>query len=197
MVWVNIIKALGIASFDCIYPKIFTSSKIRGVGLINKSYFSFINKTTVASFMEVSKKARLFIIFTPQTSPIVILIIIPPVSEFIVSLTVILHTTYLTRQEVDQTFDTTCKSLIDFVNLLINKRLKCLSFCNIFANLATIFVTFPLPNQSLSHWINFSSYQVTPKSSKTAKLSKGGRVKYLFNFFILIWKTKIFMHNLP
>ena len=126
-----------------------------------KSYFSVINKTTVASYLEVSKKAYLFMIFTPYAFPIVILIVIPPASEFIVSLTIILHTTYLTRQEVHQTFDNTCKSMIDSVNLLINKRLKCFSFYNIFANLATIFVTFPWPNYislSLSHWIKFSSY---------------------------------------
>ena len=143
MVWVNIIKALGIASCESIYPKILTSNRVRGIRLINKSYFSVINKTTVASCLKMSKKACLFMIFTPQTFPTVILIIIPPVSELIVSLTVILHTTYLTRQEVDQTFVTTCKSMIDFVNLLINKRLKCLSFYNIFANLAATFVTFP------------------------------------------------------
>ena len=60
-------------------------------------------------------------IFTPYTFSIFILIIIPSVFEFIVSLTVILHTTYLTQQRIDQTFVTTCKSMIDFVNLLINK----------------------------------------------------------------------------
>ena len=69
---------------------------------------------------------------TPQTFLIVILIIIPPVSEFVIVLTVILHTMYLSRQEVDQTFVTTCKSMIDFINLLINKRYKCVSFYNIF-----------------------------------------------------------------
>ena len=143
MMWDNIIKTLEIASFKSIYPKILTSIRVRGIRLINKSYFSVINKTTVTSCLEVSKKACLFMILTPQIFPIVILIIIPPASEFIVSLTVILHTTYLTWQEVDQAFVTTHKSMIDFVNLLINKRLKCLSFYNIFANLATIFVTFP------------------------------------------------------
>ena len=70
-------------------------------------------------------------IFTPQTFPIVILIIIPRVSEFIVTLTVILHTTYLIRQEVDQTFSQTWQRFL-------------LYFLN--------------PTQSLSHWINFSSY---------------------------------------
>ena len=169
MVWVNIIKTQGIASFKSIYPKILTSSRKTGICLINKSYFNVIYKTTVLSCLEVSKKACLFMTFTPSTFPIDILIIIPPVPEFIVSLTVIFYTTYLTRQEVDETFVITCKSMIDFVNLLINKRLKCLSFYDIFANLATIFVTFPLPNQSLSHWINFSSNQVAPKSSHTTK----------------------------
>ena len=49
MVWVNIIKSLGIASFKSIYPKILTSSRVRGICLINKSYFSVIDKTTLAS----------------------------------------------------------------------------------------------------------------------------------------------------
>ena len=62
MVWVNIIKALEIASFKSVYPKILTSS---GICLINKYYFSVINKTIVASCLEVSKKACLFMIFTP------------------------------------------------------------------------------------------------------------------------------------
>ena len=56
MVWISIIKALGIASFKGIYPKILTSSKVRGICLINKSYFSVIIKTTVARCLEVSKK---------------------------------------------------------------------------------------------------------------------------------------------
>ena len=71
-------------------------------------------------------------IFTPFL--IVILIIIPSVSELIVNLIVVLHTTYLTRQGVDHIFVTTCKSMIDFVNLLINKRWRCLSFYKSFAN---------------------------------------------------------------
>ena len=65
MVWVNIIKALGIAGFNSIYPKIFMSSRVRGIRLIHKSYFSVINKTTVASCLKMSKKACLFMIFTP------------------------------------------------------------------------------------------------------------------------------------
>ena len=168
MVWVNIIKALGIESFKGTYPNILTPSRVRGIRLINKSYFSVINKTTVASCLKVSKKAYLFMIFTPKIFPIVILIIIPPVSEFIVSLTVIQHTTYLTRQEVDQTFVTTFKSMIDSVNLLINKRLKCVRFYNIFANLATIFLHFFDPT-SLFPLEKFSSYQVASKSSNTTK----------------------------
>ena len=124
MVWVKIIKSLWIASFKSNYQQILSSSRARGIRLINKSYFSLIDKSTVASCLEVSKKTCLFINFTPYTFPIVILIIIAPVSEFVISLTVILYTTYLTQQEVDQTFITTCKSMIDFVNLLINKRLK-------------------------------------------------------------------------
>ena len=126
MLWTNNLKALGIASFKSIYPEILTSVRVTGIRLINKSYFSVINKTTVASCLEVSKKACLLMIFIPQTFLIVILIIISPVSELTVNLNIILHTTYLTRQEVHQTFVTTCKSMIGFVNL-INKRLKCLS----------------------------------------------------------------------
>ena len=59
MIWDNIIKALRIASFKGIHPKIFTSSKVRGICLISKSYFSVINKTTVTSCLEVSKKSLL------------------------------------------------------------------------------------------------------------------------------------------
>ena len=47
------------------------------------------------------------------------------------------------KTEVDQTYNTTRKYMIDFVKLLFNKRLKCVSFFNNFAKLATIFVTFP------------------------------------------------------
>ena len=142
MIWVNIIKPLGRASFKSNYLNIFTSSRVRGIRLISKSYFSVIDNTTVANCLEVSKKACLFMIFTLQDFPIVMLIIIPPVSAFLISLTVVLRTRCLTRQEVDQAFITTCKSMINFVNL-ISKTLKGVSFYNIFANLATIFVTFP------------------------------------------------------
>ena len=142
MIWVNIIKPLGRASFKSNYLNIFTSSRVRGIRLISKSYFSVIDNTTVANCLEVSKKACLFMIFALQDFPIVMLIIIPPVSAFLISLTVVLRTTCLTRQEVDQAFITTCKSMINFVNL-ISKTLKGVSFYNIFANLATIFVTFP------------------------------------------------------
>ena len=64
MVWVNITKAVEIASFKSAYPKILKSSTVQGIRLINKSYFSVIYETTVASCLEVSKKARLFMIFT-------------------------------------------------------------------------------------------------------------------------------------
>ena len=46
MVCVNIIKALGTAGFKSIHPKMLTSSRVRGIHLINKSYFCVINKTT-------------------------------------------------------------------------------------------------------------------------------------------------------
>ena len=131
-------KPLGIARFKSIYPKIFMSSMVREIRLINKSCSSVIDKTSVAGCLEVRKKA-LLMIFTPGTFLIVILIIIPPVSEFVMCLTVTFHITYLTRQKVDQTFITTCKSKIDFINVLINKKLKCVSFYNIFANLANNF----------------------------------------------------------
>ena len=144
MVWVIIIKALGVANFKSIYPKILTSSRVRAIGLINILSVSLIKPLWPAVWKWAKKPACLW------SSPlrlfqlsIVILIIIPPVSEFIVSLMVILHTTYRTRQKVDQTSVTTCKSMIDFVNPL---RLKCLSFYNFFENLATNFVTFPWPN---------------------------------------------------
>ena len=101
MVWVNIIRALRIACFKRIYPNIPRSSRVRGIRLMNKSYFSVINKSTVASCLEARKKACLFMVFPSYTFPIVIPIIIQTVSEFIVSLTVTLHTTYLARQEVD------------------------------------------------------------------------------------------------
>ena len=65
MIWDNIIKTLEIAGFKSIYPKILTSIWVRGIRLITKSYFSVINKTTVTSCLEVSKKACLFMILTP------------------------------------------------------------------------------------------------------------------------------------
>ena len=100
---VNIIKPLEISSFKSIYPNMFTSNSVRGIHLINKSYFSIITKTTMASLLEVSKKNCLFMIFTYETFPIVILIMIPPAC-----LNIILHTTYLTRQKVGQKFIATC-----------------------------------------------------------------------------------------
>ena len=62
MIWVNIIKPLGRASFKS-NLNIFTSSRVRGIRLISKSYFSVIDNTTVANCLEVSKKACLFMIF--------------------------------------------------------------------------------------------------------------------------------------
>ena len=127
------------ACFKSIYPNILTLSRFRWICLINRSYFRVINKTRVASCLEVRKKAYLYMILTPQSFLIVTLIINSPVSKLNVSLTVTLHTTYLTGQEVDQTFVTTCKSMIGLVNLLINKRLKCLSFYNTLAKLGSDF----------------------------------------------------------
>ena len=108
---------------------------------------------------KVSKNACLFMIFAPYTFPIVIFIIIPPISEFVIILTAILHTTQLKRQELVQTFITTYKSTIDFINLVVNKGLKCVCFYNIFAELPAIFVIFPRPNESLAHWINLIFYR--------------------------------------
>ena len=131
-------KPLGLARFKSIYPKIFMSSMVREIRLINKSVLSIVPVSLIRplwpAVWKCAKKA-----FTPGTFLIVILIIIPPVSEFVMCLTVTLHITYLTRQKVDQTFITTCKSKIDFINVLINKTLKCASFYNIFANLANNF----------------------------------------------------------
>ena len=63
MVWVNIIKALRIASLKSIYPK---SSRLVGSEESASSInLSVMNKTTVASCLEVSKKAYLFMTFTP------------------------------------------------------------------------------------------------------------------------------------
>ena len=59
MVWVNIIKFRGIATFKSIYPKILTSSRVRGICLFNKSDFSVINKSDMASCLELSKSACL------------------------------------------------------------------------------------------------------------------------------------------
>ena len=59
MAWVNIIKAQGIARIKSIYPNILTFSRFRGICLSSKSYFSVINKTTVASCLEANKKALL------------------------------------------------------------------------------------------------------------------------------------------
>ena len=90
----------------------------------------------------MSKKVCLHRFFASQTFPIVLLVIIPSVSKFVISLTVMLHIAYLTRQEAGQAFIPSCKSMIDFVNLLVNKRLKFVSFYNILADLAPPFVTF-------------------------------------------------------
>ena len=81
--------------------------------------------------------------FIPLAFPIVILVIISPAPEFVISLTVTLHNTHLTRQEVDQTFITTCKSRTESVNFLINKRLK-------------VSITF------LQTWQQFSLYLLDP-----------------------------------
>ena len=59
------IKPLRIASFNSIYPKMFTSISVRGIHLINKSSFSVTGKTIVACYLEGSKKACLFMIFSP------------------------------------------------------------------------------------------------------------------------------------
>ena len=58
MVWVHIIKPLGIANIKGIYSKILSSSKVRGISPIKKFDFSVIDKTTVASCLEVSNKAQ-------------------------------------------------------------------------------------------------------------------------------------------
>ena len=56
MVWVSMFKPLWIASFKSVCPKICMSSRVKGIFLISKSYVSVIDKTTVASCLEVSKK---------------------------------------------------------------------------------------------------------------------------------------------
>ena len=87
----------------------------------------------------MNERTYLFMFFTPQTFQTVILVIIPPVSILFISLTVVLLTIYVTRQEVNQTFITTCKAMIDLLKLLTNKRLNCVSFYKIFADLVATF----------------------------------------------------------
>ena len=112
-----------------------TSSRVGGIGIINRSHFSVINKTTVSSCLEMTITGCFFMFFTPQNFPRFILVIIRPLSKFVISLIIILNTKYLSRQEVDHTFITRYKSIIDFTNLLINKPLKGITFCDITYNI--------------------------------------------------------------
>ena len=165
---VNIIKPLGMGSFQSIFPKIITSSKVRGMHLIKKSCSSIIIKTTMVSCLEVSQKACLLMIFFLRLFRLLSL----QLFHLYLNLTLVCAfycNLYPRRQEVDQTFIATCKSMIDFVNLIIDKRLKYVSFYNIFAHLAMILVPFPRSNQSLFQWINLRFYWVAPKRSNTRK----------------------------
>ena len=112
MIWVNIIKSMRKANFKCIYLKILTSSWVGGIRIINKSHFNVINKTTVSSCLEMSITGCLFMFFTPQDFPRFILVIIPPLLKFVISMIIIFNTIYLARQEVHQTFITRYKSII-------------------------------------------------------------------------------------
>ena len=56
--------------------------------------------------------------FASQTFRIVILVVILLLLKSVISLAIILYTTYVTRQEVNQTFIAICKSVIDFINIL-------------------------------------------------------------------------------
>ena len=74
MVWFNIIKPLVILSqFYQYLSKNGHICQCQG----NPSYQDVIEKTTIGSSLDVSKKTFLFMIFTPETFRIVILIIIP------------------------------------------------------------------------------------------------------------------------
>ena len=55
------------------YPKIFTPTRVGENYVFNKSYFSFFGMT---------KKACLFMFFTPKTFSIVILVLISSVTKF-------------------------------------------------------------------------------------------------------------------
>ena len=165
---VNIITHLGIGSFQSIFPKIITSSKVRGMHLINKYFSSILIETTMVSCLEVSQKACLLMIFFFRLFRLLSL----QLFHLYLNLTLVCAfycNLYPRRQEVDRTFITTCQSIIDFVNLIINKRLKYVSFYNIFAHLEMILVTFPRSNQSLFQWINLRFYWVAPKRSNTRK----------------------------
>ena len=159
---VNIIKPLWIRSFQSIFPKIITSSKVRGIHLISKFYFSIIIKTTMVSCLQVSQKACLLMIFFFRLFHLLSL----QLFHLYLNLTLVYAfycNLYPRRQEVDQTFITTSQSLIDFVNLIINKRLKYVRFYNIFAHLEMILVTFPRSNQFLFQWINLRFYWEAPR----------------------------------
>ena len=80
--------------------------------------FHVINITSLTSSLEMSKKVCLRRFLTSQTLPIVFRVTIPSVSKFVISLTVMLHIAYLTRQEAEQAFIPTCKSMIDLANLV-------------------------------------------------------------------------------
>ena len=167
MVWINIMKTLGIASFKSIYPKILT----RLVGSegfvlpINFISISLIKPLWPAVWKWAKKPTCLWY----STLRIFRLLSLWSFPLYLNSPLVWLLQT--------RRFVTTCKYMIDFVNLLVKTRLKCISFYNIFANLATIFVAFSWPSKSLSHWINFNPNKVAPKSSHTAKWNKECRVK--------------------
>lgn len=105
---------------------------------INKVSLNVITKATVSRYLEMTIKPCLFMLFTPQTFLIVILVFISTVSKLVFSLIVILHTIYIVRQEVDQAFIVTYKFFTYFANLLTNKQLKYFTFYNVFEDLAAI-----------------------------------------------------------
>ena len=58
----QIIKLLWTASFKTIYPKVFTSGRVRGICLFNESYFSVIDKTTGHVFGSKQKRLLVYVI---------------------------------------------------------------------------------------------------------------------------------------
>ena len=123
------IKAIRIQSSKCSHPVKLPLGGIRSLHFVNQLNLYVFKKTLVILLWKMTLQKLLFHIFHVITLSFsdMTLIVIPSASKMVSGVTYILFTTWLTAQQVNQTFIVVIKTMVYFLSFFSGEASKFLS----------------------------------------------------------------------